>query len=95
MSGQKTRSRRRPRKQAALAATTLAPKAAKAAALQAAAEFVKVDGKLIAANFMTKLLNRVEFDQEYKRLAYIPEGQEDPPAGEDAVPESLETSEQV
>ena len=59
------------------------------------AEFIKVDGKLIAANFMTKLLNRVEFDQEYKRLAYIPEGQEDPPAGEDAVPESLETSEQV
>ena len=33
------------------------------------AEFVKEDGKLIKADFMTKLHNRVEYNRQYKELA--------------------------
>ena len=34
------------------------------------AEFIKVDGKVIKADFMTKLLNRVEYNRQHKELAY-------------------------
>ena len=34
------------------------------------ADFIKVDGKVIKADFMTKLLNRVEYNRQYKELAY-------------------------
>ena len=33
--------------------------------------FNKVDGKLIPANFMTKLLERLEYNHEYQRLALV------------------------
>ncbi len=36
------------------------------------AEFVREDGKLIKANFMTKLHNRVEYNRQYKELACSP-----------------------
>ena len=35
--------------------------------------FNKVDGKLIKANFMTKLLDKLDFNREYAQLAYQPE----------------------
>ena len=35
--------------------------------------FNKVDGKQIQANFMTKLLDKLEFNREYAKLAYQPE----------------------
>ena len=35
-------------------------------------EFVKEDGKLIKADFMTKLHNRVEYNRQYRSLAYSP-----------------------
>ena len=38
--------------------------------------FNKVDGTLIPANFLTKLFERVEFNTEYARLAYLGEAQE-------------------
>ena len=38
------------------------------------AEYHKVDGKTIKANFFTKLLDKTEFDTEYAQLAYIAEG---------------------
>jgi hypothetical protein len=59
------------------------------------AEFVKVDGTIIKANFMTKLLNRVEFDQEYKRLAFIPETLETPPNDAEEDHERSATSDEV
>ena len=34
------------------------------------ADFIKVDGKVIKADFMTKLLNRVEYNRQHKELAY-------------------------
>ena len=59
------------------------------------AEFVKVDGTIIKANFMTKLLNRVEFDHEYKRLAFIPETLETPPNDAEEDHERSATSDEV
>ena len=38
--------------------------------------FNKVDGTLIPANFLTKLFERVEFNTEYARLAYLGEAKE-------------------
>ena len=35
-------------------------------------EFVKVDGKAIKADFMTKLLDRVEYNRQYTSLVYAP-----------------------
>ena len=37
-----------------------------------AVEFVKVDGKDIKADFMTKLLDRVEYNRQYTSLVYAP-----------------------
>ena len=35
-------------------------------------EYHKVDGKLIQADFFTKLLDKTEYDRAYERLAYVP-----------------------
>ena len=59
------------------------------------AEFIKVDGTLIKANFMTKLLSRVEFDHEYKRLAFVPETLETAPSDAEEDHERSETSDEV
>jgi hypothetical protein len=46
--------------------------------------FNKVDGKLIPANFMTKLLERLEYNHEYQRLALVGKPAEaDPELDED------------